>query len=137
MAAAPTAYETGKVYAIPVQDSYVVEPPVWSDHWERAKNWLAILEETPHKPGGVRRTWCERGHGRFRYSMATVLEGDAIEFGGDRIWADGEGRSRERWYGEVVKVTDEVMHVRYFETIKEMFATINDRESRILEVTEV
>lgn len=85
-------------------------------------------------PGGLTREWCERGRGRLKYSVAALLEGDTIEFGADRIWADGEGRSRERWVGEVVKITDTAMHVRYYDDAEEMFAAIYDRKVRTQEV---
>lgn len=127
-------YEPGTIYLVPIDEWYVVSPPIWEYH-RRARNWLARIEEDPDAPGGFTRKWCERGRGRFKYSAASLLEGDTIEFGADRIWADGEGRCRERWVGEIVKITDTDMQTRYFSTPEDMFATIYDRESRTREVT--
>jgi len=127
------AYESGSVYLVPIDEWYVVKPPIWEDHW-RGRNWLARIEETPDAPGGFTREWCERGRGRFKYSAAALLEGDTIEFGADRIWADGEGRSRQRWVGEIVGITDTEMQVRYYESPEEMFAVIYDRDVRTKEV---
>ena len=128
------AYQSGAVYLVPIDEWYVVKPPIWEDH-RRARNWLAYIEENPDAPGGFTRKWCERGQGRFKYSVTTLLEGDTVEFGADRIWADGAGRSRERWVGEIVKITDTEMQVRYFDTPGEMFATIYDRDVRTQEVS--
>jgi hypothetical protein len=126
-------YESGNVYRVPLEEWYVVEPPVWEDH-RRARNWLARIAPDPDVPGGFSREWCERGRGRFKYSATSMLEGDTIEFGADRIWGSGDGRSRCRWVGEIVDVHDTHLAVRYFKTPKEMFDVIADRESRLQEV---
>lgn len=127
-----SAYQTGQIYAIPVQDGYVVEPPVWEDCYPVARNWLALIEEAPDRPQGVTREFCERGRGRFKFSAMLLIDGDTIEFGADRMLRN-DRRVRVRWYGEVVKATMTELQVRYFPTIDEMFATIQDRESRLVE----
>lgn len=126
------SYESGQVYKIPVQDGYVVDPPVWEDFFPAARNWLALVAEDPERPQGMTRDFCERGKGRFRYSVGSLAEGDTVEFGADRM-RSADRRDRVRWYGEVVRVTGTELLVRYFETADEMFSTISDRESRLQE----
>lgn len=126
-------YESGTLYYVPLDEWYVVGPPIWEDHFPRARNWLARITENPNVPGGFTREWCERGKGRLKYSVASLLEGDTIEFGADRIWADGEGRTRLRWVGEIVEMTDTKMYVCYFDTPEELFHFIYERESRLQE----
>lgn len=126
------SYESGKIYAVPVDQDWVVSPPVWEDH-HRARNWLARVQADPNAPGGCTRDFCDRGRGHFRYSTENLVEGDLIEFGADRIWGSGENRNRVRWVGEIVKFTDTQMQVRYFEDLDELFAFIYDRETRTQE----
>ena len=125
------AYEPGRVYAIPVQDEYVVTPPIWEEYYPVARNWLARIEERPKSPRGLTRRFCERGRGRFLYCIEKILAGPTLEFGADRL--RGDDRTRVRWYGEVVGVTATELQVRYFKTAEDMFATIQDRESRLQE----
>jgi hypothetical protein len=126
------SYETGQIYMIPLQEGYVVEPPIWEDCFPVARNWLALIEENPSGPQGVTREFCDRGRGRFKYSAMLLVEGDTVEFGADKMLRRDQ-RVRLRWYGEIVKATMTDLHVRYFETIEEMFSTIRDRESRLVE----
>jgi len=128
------AYESGVVYRVPLEDWYVVQPPIWEEHYPKGRNWLARIRQDPDVPGGLLRDWCERGKGRFKYNATSLMEGDTIEFGADRIWASGGNRSRVRWVGEIIGITDTELQVRYFETTKEMFDMIYDRETRIQEV---
>jgi hypothetical protein len=126
------SYESGKVYAVPIDKDHVVGPPIWEDH-HRARNWLARMEEDPDAPGGCTRTFMDWGRGRFKYSIETLVEGDLIEFGADRMYMSTDGRARRRWVGEIVKFTDTQMQVRYFEDLEEMFTFIYDRDSRTQE----
>jgi hypothetical protein len=122
-----------QIYEIPVQEGYVVAPPVWNDNYPAAKNWLAEVFESPQMPGSIRRAWCGRGNGRFRYSVSSLKEGSTIEFGADRLYSSTDGRHRVRWYGEVVRVSNEILWVRHFESAMEMFETIRDRKSHLKE----
>lgn len=108
---------------------FVVEPPVWEEHFPGARNWLAVVEQDPDAPGGFARTWCERGKGRFRYNAVGLMEGDLIEFGADRVYTTGN-RRRTRWYGEVVEVTETTLRCRHYETVQEMFEAVYDRDVR-------
>ena len=90
------AYESGVVYRVPLEDWYVVQPPIWEEHYPKGRNWLARIRQDPDVPGGLLRDWCERGKGRFKYNATSLMEGDTIEFGADRIWASGGNRSRVR-----------------------------------------
>lgn len=125
------SYESGKIYRIPLDQDYVVQPPVWEDH-RRARNWLARIEEDPDVPGGIVRHFAQRGRGRFKYTVPLV-EGDLIEFGADRIWAAGDGRMRCRWVGEVLVIKETEMQVRYYDSPEEMFAAVYDRKVRTQE----
>ena len=127
-------YESGKVYAIPIVDYYVVGPPVWEPKYPNGRNWLAILTENPEVPRGVAREWIERGKGRFKYNVTRVIEGDLIEFGADYMYSSGR-RIPSRWCGEVVGFTDTEMRVRYFEDMKDLFEMVRERESRLQEAT--
>jgi len=128
------SYESGKIYVIPIADYYVVEAPVWESRYPQGRNWLAILTENPEVAGGVAREWVERGKGRFKYNVTRVIEGDLIEFGADYMYSSGR-RIPSRWCGEVVEFTDTEMRVRYFQTMKEMFEVVRERESRLQEAT--
>ena len=128
------SYESGKVYAIPITDWYVTEPPVWEPKYPQGRNWLAVLNEAPEAPGGVEREWVERGKGRFRYNATKILEGDLIEFGADYMYGEGR-RIPKRWCGEVVKITESELQIRYFENMKELFEMVRERESRLQEAS--
>lgn len=125
-------YESGKVYAIPLSDWYVTDPPVWEPKYPNGRNWLALLRENPEAPKGFEREWVERGKGRFRYNVMRLIEGDLLEFGADYMYNSGR-RVPCRWYGEVVGVTETELRVRYYADIKELFEVIQERESRLQE----
>lgn len=126
------SYESGKVYAIPIADYYVVEPPVWEPKYPNGRNWLALVRENPEAPRGIEREWVERGKGRFKYNVTRLIEGDLIEFGADYMYSSGR-RIPCRWCGEVVGFTDTEMRVRYFDTLEELFEFVTERESRLQE----
>lgn len=100
------------LHRIPVDQDHVVEPPVWGDQ-PRSRNWLAIVDEDPQAPSGIRRRFCSRGRGRFRYSVATLLPDDLVEFGADYLSVSGN-RYRERWHAIVVSVEEHALVVRHF-----------------------
>lgn len=113
----------------PVEDWFITEPPVWESRFPRAKNWLAVITVDPHTSGGLLRKWCDRGKGRFRYSITGLLEDDLIEFGADYI-SHGGNRIPCRWYGEVVRVSESLLHCRPYASLNEMLETLKDREER-------
>jgi len=126
------SYESSKIYAIPITDWYVTEPPVWEPMYPGGRNWLAILTENPEVPRGVEREWMERGKGRFKYNAMKILEGDLVEFGADYMRPSGH-RIVSRWCGEVVRITESELQIRYFADMKELFETVRERESRLQE----
>jgi hypothetical protein len=112
---------------IPVDQDYVIDPPILGTG-RRARNWLAVLEPDPQRPGGVNRVWCERGKGPFAYSIRTLLSGDLIEFGADWLSASSDYRHRERWYAHVLRVETFALVVRHFSTLKELLRDAYDRK---------
>jgi len=130
------SYESGVVYIVPIEQGHVVNPPIWEEHYPRARNWLARVEEDPDAPGGIRRKFMDRGKGRFKYSVELLVEDDTIEFGADRMHFSKDGRFRSRWVGEIVGLTEDQMQVRYFKGLKELFAYVNDRNARTREAPE-
>jgi hypothetical protein len=113
---------------IPLDQDYVVEPPVWGDA-PRSRNWLAILDEDPQQPGGVRRQWLPRGRGRFRYSTAKLLPDDLIEFGADYVSCSGH-RYRERWYAVVVRSEEFALVVRHFPKLQDLLTDAYHRRTQ-------
>lgn len=126
----PPEDDEGDVVEIPVELWFVVGPPVWGE-WPR-RNWLAVVEDDPDSPGGVARTWCERGRGRHRYDITSLMEGDLIEFGADQVYPSGR-RVPSRWYGEVVRVGKNLLRCRRYSTLEDMFSTVRDRDERTRE----
>jgi hypothetical protein len=87
-----------------VMNGGLLDPPVWCDH-ERARNWAAIVEADPMKPGGLQRFWFLRGMGIFKYIVPKELGvHDVVEFGADYVTGGG-WRKPERWIGIVTEVT--------------------------------
>ncbi len=82
----------------------LLEVPVYEGH-HRAKNWAAIVEVDPARPGGFERTWFERGNGPCFYIVPKVLAvGHIVEFGADYVTGVGK-RKPLRWFGVVREVT--------------------------------
>lgn len=119
------------LHRIPIDQYHVVEPPLWGDA-PRSKNWLAVVDEDPQAPGGVRRRWCARGKGRFRYSIVDLLPDDLIEFGADYVSSGGH-RYRDRWCATVVSVEEHALLVRHHSDLPTMLA---DAYQRRLQVSE-
>ncbi len=82
----------------------IVSSPIWEDHPQRAKNWLAAIAPAPTSPGGLRRQFLPYGRGEFRYMVAMLEVFDAVEFAADYLSMAGN-RSRKRWYGVVRSVS--------------------------------
>jgi len=120
IARVPSVGDDG-LYRIPVDQDHVVEPPVWGDR-PRSRNWLAILDEDPQSPNGVRRVFCTRGRARFCFSVVRILPRDLIEFGADYLSAGGH-RYRDRWYAIVVEVRPHELVVRHFTDLPSLLAT--------------
>jgi hypothetical protein len=67
--------------------------------------------------------------------VIALVEGDLIEFGADSIKHSGR-RVDNRWYGEVVRISEHALRCRHYESLEEMFSTIRDRAERTKEWAE-
>lgn len=82
-----------------VMNGAMLEAPVWETH-ERGSNWAAVIGVDPTKPGGLSRTFVERGRGVCLYTVDQVTVFDPMEFAGDYFTYAGSKRMT-RWYGVV------------------------------------
>jgi hypothetical protein len=82
----------------------MIEVPIYETH-HRGKNWMAIIEPDPRSPGGLHRTFVERGKGKFYYMVNELEIGQNIEFGAD-YYSSGGRKNKNRWYGRITNITD-------------------------------
>ena len=95
----------------------LTQAPIYEQH-KRGKNWLAIIDTDPTKPGGLGRQFANRAHGEYLYLIENLREGQAIEFGAD--YYSGRGlKSPKRFYGVIRKITENTIEIEQFKTGKE------------------
>lgn len=81
----------------------------WEPH-SRGKNWMAVIQIDPSKPGGLDRAFAAKARGDGYYLLPSLSPGDALEFGAD--YYSGRGRKNPtRWYGYVLRVEDDALIV--------------------------
>ncbi len=89
----------------------LLEVPLWEEHF-RGKNWAAIIDIDPLKPGGLSRFWFQRGRGPCLYVVPNELKVfDAIEFGADYVRGSGY-KDPARWYGVVLQISADFLLVK-------------------------
>jgi hypothetical protein len=100
----------------------LVDVPVYDDH-HRAKNWAAVVDIDPVRPGGLQRTWFERGNGPCFYILPRLLTvGHVVEFGADYVTSVGR-RKPLRWFGVVIELTSEHVIIQPYEDIVDALTT--------------
>lgn len=107
--------ETVKLAA--VEDS-LLEAPVYESRYRHGKNWMAVVGIDGSVRGGVTRKWAPYGKGPAVYMIGDVKVLDPIEFGADYVSANGF-RTRDRWYGVVVRKTGDFLELRRCGTASE------------------
>ena len=105
--------------AVVVEAGYRVLAEVPTGCWDghkRSKNWLALIEKDPTKPGGLARVFWTKARGDGYYLIhRDACRGCAIELGADYYTASGRP-DRHRWYGVIVHLTDRQLVVRAFDS---------------------
>jgi hypothetical protein len=97
-------------YLIRIESGALTDAPCYVSH-KRGKNWFAVIEPDPTKPGGLDRAFAAKAKGDSYYILPTLAIGDAVEFGAD--YYSGSGRKNaDRWYGFVVASTAEWLLLR-------------------------
>ena len=86
---------------IPIEDGTIVNH-IYNDH-KRAKNWVATVESDKSQPGGLKRTFLDRGPG-YRVLPRGLEAGMWLEFAGD-YYSAGGSRSAKREYHKIVSIT--------------------------------
>lgn len=80
------------------------------DKGPRRSNYVAIIDIDPSMPGGLSRTFCEKGRGECLYVTEKMDLFDALEFASDyTTWAGN--KHRERWYGVIIAKTEDYLLV--------------------------
>lgn len=101
----------------------LTQAPIYEQH-KRGKNWLAIIDINPTKPGGLDRKFVSNANGEYLFMISELKEGQAIEFGAD--YYSGKGRkSPKRFYGVIRRITENTMEIEKFKTGKE---AVNGRQ---------
>lgn len=75
-----------------------------------SRNWMASVRLAPNAPGGLDRAWMMRvrdGDDGY-YRLRPLQIGDVVEFGADLL-TDRSKRFKNRWYGYVVRRTDDML----------------------------
>ena len=104
--------------AFAVLNGALLEVPVWEDS-HRAKNWAAIVEVNGTAPGGLQRSWFNRGRGPAIYIVPPHLEvGDVVEFGADYVRYSGR-RDTTRWYGVVTEISVDRLLIRPYPSARD------------------
>lgn len=111
---------------------YLVEVPIYEGH-KRGRNWLAVISPDPKSPGGLARSFCEHGRGKYFYNVEDLKPGDVIEFGADYYTRSGHP-SRNREYGVVISNVADYLEIEFFDTPAEAFqyAKENFREQEVV-----
>ncbi len=73
----------------------------WETH-KRGKNWLAVIQVDPSKPGGLDRAFAAKARGDSYYMLPTLEVGAAVEFGAD-YYSGGGSKNAKRWYGFYIR----------------------------------
>jgi hypothetical protein len=100
----------------------LIDVPIHDPH-HRAKNWAAVVDLDPARPGGIVRTWFNRGNGPAFYILPDLLSvGHVVEFGADYVTSVG-GRKPLRWFGVVTEITKEHVVIQPYEDIVDALMT--------------
>jgi len=75
------------------------------------ENWLAVVQDVPESPSGLKRVFMKRGKGKYYYSIRELKVGDVIEFGADTYDKLYGTTDYYRHYAVVLDVTDEYLKV--------------------------
>lgn len=105
----------------------MLDAPIYKEH-QRGSNWLAIIDVDAKLPGGLSRRFLERGRGDCYYSIEPLALFDPVEFGADYTSMAGR-KTKERWYGVVVALTEGVCIVEQTENGVE--AVLRARDARV------
>jgi hypothetical protein len=92
-----------------VANDALLDVPLFEKH-HRGTNWMAVIGIDGTSPGGLSRSFIDRGKGECFYLIEHVMLFDPIEFGADYTTGVGR-RHRKRWYGVVVAKTDDYLQV--------------------------
>jgi hypothetical protein len=102
-----------KTFKSKLHQKAMLSVPVYEDH-KRGKNWLASIQKDPSSPGGLARNFCKKGCGEYYYIIEDLKENTAID-GADYYTGGGNPR-RDRWYGVVTEITEDVIKIKQYET---------------------
>lgn len=99
----------------------LIDVPIWESHY-RGRNWAAIIEVEPLLPGGVKRSWFNRGSGISKYIVPEqLLVGHVVEFGADYITGVGS-RREDRFFGVVLSLTTTELILKPYDQLIDTFA---------------
>lgn len=100
--------------------------PAWESH-KRGRNWFAKITKDPACPGGLRRDFFERAGGEFYYLLRThsLTPGEVVEFGAD-YYSTGGNPYRDRTYGVVIAITEELLELAEYAKPQEAFAAAKE-----------
>lgn len=115
-----------------IEDGALVEVPCYEKHI-RSKNWLATISPDPSAPGGLSRSFQDRGRGRYYYLVGGLSVGDAVEFGADYYTGSGSKRATRR-YGVVRSITPDGIEIEEFDTAMEAMKATAAPRSRADEI---
>lgn len=113
--------------SLPVEHGALREAPVFEPH-KRGRNWCAVIQPDPAKPGGLDRAFLEvaKGDGNY-YLTAPIRAGDALEFGADYISGSGNPQ-RKRFYAVVLEATDQYIELEPYPTARDCLIAAEKRQ---------
>lgn len=95
----------------------MLEVPIWETH-KRGTNWAAIIEKNPDSPGGIGRDFLTKAKGDYYYKVDKLSLNSPIEFGADYT-SNGGKKYRKRWFGVVIKITEEELYIQEYLTARQ------------------
>lgn len=112
--------EPKKVWDLPIIDGAILKGNIPFETHKRGKNWLAVISRDPKSPGGISRSFMERGHGEYAYIAENIPVGSALECGAD-YYSGGGNPSRNRTYWLLTARTPSKWVLAEYETSSDLF----------------
>lgn len=103
-----------------IQNSGMIDVYIYDSH-ARAKNWAAIVEVEPTKPGGLKRFFFDYGRGVVRHIVPERLQcGDIVEFAADYASSTGK-KSVNRAYCVITSLSKDAMGIHPYPSFQAAF----------------